>query len=66
MFWTCFTNKEKLVENVKNKSGFGYCNHENNEFKILREENWTNCRRKRLNLRADFGLFRDLLNRISW
>lgn len=35
-----------MVQDVKNWSDLGYCNHEKEELKILREDSKTNCERK--------------------
>lgn len=60
-------SKEYVLQHVKecelewmwtwmNLSGFGYCSHENEKFKIQTEENWTNCRRKNPELVSRFCL----------
>ena len=60
------TNKEGLVGNVKLKGSLGYSDHEVVEFKILRAVRKAHSKLTTLDFRrTDFGLFRDLLGRVS-
>jgi len=60
-------NKEGLVRNVKIKGSYGCSDLEIVEFKILRAA-WRAHSKLTIQYfrRADLGLFRDLLGRISW
>ncbi|GAB0205246.1 hypothetical protein GRJ2_002990200 [Grus japonensis] len=61
------TNKEGLVGDVKLKGSLGCSDHEMVEFRILRAARRARSKLTTLDFRrADFGLFRDLLGRISW
>ena len=60
------TNKEGLVGNVKLKGSLGCSDHEMVEFKILRTATRAHSKLTLDFRRADFGLFRDLLGRVSW
>ena len=61
------TNKEGLVGNVKVKGSLGCSDHKMVEFKILRAERRVRSKLATLDFRrADFGLLRDLLSRMSW
>ncbi|GAB0176134.1 hypothetical protein GRJ2_000078600 [Grus japonensis] len=61
------TNKEGLVGDVKLKGSLDCSDHEMVEFKILRAVRRAHSKLTTLDCRrADFGLFRDLLGRVSW
>ncbi|PKU48494.1 rna-directed dna polymerase from mobile element jockey-like [Limosa lapponica baueri] len=61
------TNREGLVGNVKLKCSFGCRDHEMVEFKILRAARRVRSKLTTLNFRrADFGLLRDLISRVTW
>jgi len=61
------TNKEGLVGNVKVTSSLGCSDHEMVEFKILRAARRVHSKLATLEFRtADFGLLRDLLDRVPW
>jgi len=61
------TNNEVLVGNVKVKGSIGCSDHKMVEFKILRAARRVRSKLATLDFRrADFGLLRDLLGRISW
>ncbi|PKU32103.1 dtw domain-containing protein 2 [Limosa lapponica baueri] len=61
------TNKEGLVGNVKLKGSLGCSDHEIVEFKILRAARRVRSKLTTLDFkRADFGLLRDLLGRVTW
>jgi len=61
------TNKEGLVGNVKLKGSLGCSHHEMVEFRILKAARRVRSKLATLDFRrADFGLLRDLLDRISW
>ncbi|KAK4822670.1 hypothetical protein QYF61_019037 [Mycteria americana] len=60
------TNREELVGNVKLKGSLGCSDHEMVEFKILRAPRRVHSKLSTLDFRrADFGLFRDLLGRVT-
>jgi len=60
------TNKEGVVGNVKLKGSLGCSDHEMVEFRILRAAGRAHSKLTTLHFRrADFGLFRDLLGRVS-
>jgi len=60
-------DKEGLVGNVKVKGSLGCSDHKMVEFKILRAERRVRSKLATLDFRrADFGLLRDLLSRMSW
>ncbi|GAB0188934.1 mitochondrial enolase superfamily member 1 [Grus japonensis] len=60
-------NKEGLVGDVKLKGSLGCSDHEMVEFRILRAVRRAHSKLTTLGFRrADFGLFRDLLDRIPW
>ncbi|PKU31806.1 dtw domain-containing protein 2 [Limosa lapponica baueri] len=61
------TNKEGLVGNVKLKGSLGCSGHEMVEFKILRAARRVCSKLTTLDFRrADFGLLRDLIGRVTW
>ena len=61
------TNREGLVGNVTLKDSLGCSNHEMVEFDILRTVRRACSKLTALDFkRADFGLFRYLLNKVSW
>ncbi|PKU41308.1 glycerol kinase [Limosa lapponica baueri] len=61
------TNTEGLVGNVKLKGSLGCSDHEMVEFKILRAERRVCNKLTTLDFRrADFGLLRGLLGRVTW
>jgi len=61
------TNKEGLVGNVKIKGSLGCSDNEVVEFKILRAARRTHTKLTALDFRrADFGVFRDLVDRVLW
>ncbi|GAB0187691.1 hypothetical protein GRJ2_001234400 [Grus japonensis] len=61
------TNKEGLVGDVKLKGSLGCSDHEMVEFRILRAARRACSKLNTLDFsKADFGLFRDLLDRIPW
>ncbi|GAB0181788.1 mitochondrial enolase superfamily member 1 [Grus japonensis] len=61
------TKKERLVEDVKVGGSLGCNDHEMVEFRILRGRSRAISRTTTLDFRrANFGLFKDLLGRISW
>lgn len=60
-------NKKGLVGNVKVKGGLGCSDQGKVEFKILRAERRVDSNLTVLDfMRADFGLFRDLLGKLPW
>jgi len=60
-------HKEGLVGNVKLKSSLGLSDHEMMEFKKLKATRRAHSKLTTLDFRkADIGLFRDLLSRVSW
>ncbi|PKU33402.1 rna-directed dna polymerase from mobile element jockey-like [Limosa lapponica baueri] len=62
-----FTNKEGLAGNVKLKGSLGCSDHKMVEFKILRAARRVCSKLTTLDFRrADFGLLRDLLGRVTW
>ncbi|GAB0182094.1 hypothetical protein GRJ2_000674700 [Grus japonensis] len=61
------TNKEGLVGDVKLKGSLGCSDHKMVEFKILRAARRACSKVTTLGFRrADFGLFRDLLDTVAW
>ena len=61
------TNREGLVGSVKLRGSLGCSDHEMVEFKILRAARRAYSKLATLDFRrADFGLFRDLLGRVTW
>ncbi|PKU33628.1 dtw domain-containing protein 2 [Limosa lapponica baueri] len=61
------TNNEGLVGNVKLKGSLGCSDHEMVEFKILRAARRVCSKLTTLDFRrADFGLLRDLIGRVTW
>jgi len=61
------TNKQGLVGNVKLKGSLGCSDHQIVDFKILRTARRAHIKLTTQDFRAaDFGLFRDLLGRVSW
>ena len=62
-----FTNREGLVGNVVVGGCLGLSNHEMIEFSVLGEVRKGVSKTTTLNFRrADFGLFRSLVNRVPW
>jgi len=67
MLYLVLINKEGLVGNVKVKGSLGCSDHEMLDFKTLRVARRLRSKLTTLDFRrADFGLLRDLLNRIQW
>lgn len=61
------TSKEGLVGNVKLKGSLGCSDHEMVEVKVLMAERREHSKLTTLDfMRADFGLFSDLLGRGPW
>ncbi|PKU44428.1 dtw domain-containing protein 2 [Limosa lapponica baueri] len=61
------TNKEGMVGNIKLKGSLGCSDHETIEFKILRTVRRVCRKLTTLDFRkADFGLSRDLIGRVTW
>ena len=61
------TNKEGLVGNMKLKGSLGCNDHETMNFKIFRSARRAHSELNNLGFRrADFGLLRDLVGRVTW
>lgn len=60
------TDNEGLVGNVKLKGSLSCSDHEMMKFRILRAAGRVLSKLTTLDLRADFGFFKDLLGRVPW